>query len=217
MMIHTTSLIVLHYTKLGESRIVLHALTPEFGRRSFIASVKGGGGMSLFLPLNVLEAEVAENPKSDLWQLRNVVARHALGGIRGNLYKNTMTLFMSEVLYRTIRDGSREEGLFEWCERSILTLDAIESDFSNFHLRFLFELAGALGFQASPEDLLPFVGVHKREIDVLCGPDFSRAMILPLNGVARSEIAESLLDYLRFHTESSLNIQSLKVLRELYG
>ena len=216
-MIHTTSLIVLHYTKLGESRIVLHALSPDFGRRSFLASVKGGGGMSLFLPLNVLEAEVVENPKSDLWQIRNIVVRHPLGGIRGNLYKNSMTLFMSEVLFRALRDGSREDGLFEWCERSILTLDAIESDFSNFHLRFLIELAGALGFQASPEDLLPFAGVHKREIDVLCGPDFSQAMILPLNGAARSEIAESLLDYLRFHTESSLNIQSLKVLRELYG
>ena len=215
-MIHTTSLIVLHYTKLGESRIVLHALSPDFGRRSFLASVKGGGGMSLFLPLNVLEAEVVENPKSDLWQIRNIAVRYPLGGIRGNLYKNSMTLFMSEVLFRTLRDGSREDGLFEWCERSILTLDAIESDFSNFHLRFLIELAGALGFQASPEDLLPFAGVHKREIDVLCGPDFSRAMILPLNGASRSEIAESLLDYLRFHTESSLNIQSLKVLRELY-
>ena len=215
-MIHTTSLIVLHYTKLGETRIVLHALTPDWGRRSFLASVKGGAGMSLFLPLNVLEAEVVENPKSDLWQLRSVTARHPLNGIRGNLYKNTMTLFMSEVLYRTIRDGSREEGLFDWCERSILTLDAIETDFSNFHLRFLVELAGALGFQASPEDLLPFVGVYKREIDVIAGPDFAAAMLQPLSGVSRSEIAESLLDYLRFHTESSINIQSLKVLRELY-
>ena len=215
-MIHTTSLIVLHYTKLGESRIVLHALSPDFGRRSFLASVKGGGGMSLFLPLNVLEAEVVENPKSDLWQIRNIVVRYPLGGIRSNLYKNSMTLFMSEVLFRTLRDGSREEGLFDWCERSILTLDAIETDFSNFHLRFLVELAGALGFQASPEDLLPFVGVYKREIDVIAGPDFAAAMLQPLSGVSRSEIAESLLDYLRFHTESSLNIQSLKVLRELY-
>ena len=215
-MTSTTSLIVLHLTKFGENRVVLHVLTREWGRRSFLATVKGGGGMSLFLPLNLLEAEVVENPKSDLWRIRNITAVSPLSGIRGNLYKNTMTLFMSEVLYRAVRDGVQEEGLFEWCERSIRTLDAVESDFSNFHLRFLIELAGALGFQASPEDLLPFVGEHKREVDVLCGPDFSRAMLLPLNGEARGEIAESLLDYLRFHTESSLSVHSLKVLRDLY-
>ena len=58
-------------------------------------------------------------------------------GIRENLFKNSMTMFMAEVLYRAIKDGANEEGLYEWCEKNILLLDSIQSDFSNFHIHFL--------------------------------------------------------------------------------
>ena len=136
-------LIVLNVTKLGESSVVLHALSREHGRRSFVVKVSRKTSMSLFLPLNILEADVTESPKSTLWRAGSVTARHPLNGIRSNIYKNTMTLFMSEVLYRAVKDGAREEGLYEWLERSILTLDAMERDFSNYHLRFLLELASA--------------------------------------------------------------------------
>ena len=102
--------------------------------------------MSLLLPLNILEAEVVESTKSTLFTARNLTALHPLLGIRSNIFKNSMTMFMSEVLYRVVKDGTREEGLYEWCEKNILLLDAVQTDFSNFHLRFLLELAVALGF-----------------------------------------------------------------------
>ena len=137
---HRTQLIILNTTKVGERSLVLHALSPDWGRRSFIASVPKGGGMALFQPLSVLDAEIKENPRSELWRVHALSASHPLTGIRTSAAKNAMTLFMSEVLYRTVRDGAREEGLFEWCERSILTLDALEGDYANFHLRFLLEL-----------------------------------------------------------------------------
>ena len=146
-MTFSTELIVLSTTKLGEKSLVVHCLTPSLGRRSFIASVPSGGGMALFLPLNILEGEVSENPRSDLWRVRRLSAVSPLGGIRSSVSKNTMTLFMSEVLYRTVRDGAMEEGLFDWCKRSVLTLDAMQGDFSNFHLRFFWSLPSRL---ASP-------------------------------------------------------------------
>jgi hypothetical protein len=42
-------------------------------------------------------------------------------------------------------------------------------------------------------------------------------MLIPLNGATRNEIAEEILRYIEFHTESSLNVNSLKVLRELFA
>ena len=127
-MVHHTRLIILNTTKVGERSLVLHALSPDWGRRSFIASVPKGGGMALFQPLNILDAEVTENPKSDLWRVHALSPRHPLTGLRTSAGKNAMTLFMSEVLYRTIHESAREDGLFEWCERSILTLDALQGD-----------------------------------------------------------------------------------------
>lgn len=213
---HHTRLIILNTTKIGERSLVLHALSPDWGRRSFIASVPKGGGMALFQPLSVLDAEIKENPRSDLWRVHALSASHPLTGIRTSAAKNAMTLFMSEVLYRTIRDGAREEGLFEWCERSILTLDALEGDYANFHLRFLLEFAAALGFSPSLEDLMPFAGERLGELKALLRSDFGACMLIPLSGEIRSEIAEILLRYLGYHTETRIEARSLRVLRELF-
>lgn len=215
-MVHHTQLIILNTTKVGERSLVLHALSPDWGRRSFIASVPRGGRMALFQPLGLLDAEVTENPRSDLWRVHGLSARHPLSGIRTSPAKNAMGLFMSEVLYRTIRDGAREEGLFEWCERAVLTLDALPGDYANYHLRFLLELAVALGFAPSAEDLAPFAGEHLEPVCALLQSDFSACMLVPLSGETRSAIAESLLRYLSFHTESQIQVRSLQVLRELF-
>ena len=213
----STELIVLHTTKVGENSIVVHALSKEYGRRGFLVRGAGKRLMSLLLPLNVLEAEVTESSKSTLLSARNLTARHPLLGIRNNIFKNSMTMFMSEVLYRVVKDGSREEGLYEWCERSILLLDAVQTDFSNFHLRFLLELTVALGFSPEARDLQPFVGDHYPVVDRLMRGSFAQTMLLPLNGQLRNEIAEEVLRYIEYHTESSVNVNSLKVLRDLFA
>ena len=45
---------------------------------------------------------------------------------------------------------------------------------------------------------------------------FEEAMMIPLTGAVRNEIAEDLLRYIEFHSESSVNVKSLQVLRELF-
>ena len=123
---------------------------------------------------------------------------------------------MSEVLWRAVQDGAAEEGLYDWCERSILTLDALEGNFANYHLRWLMELAGALGFSPSFEGLAPFAEENLREISDLLSLGLPEFLVYPLDGSRRSAIAGSLLRYLSAHLEIPLNIRSLAVLGELY-
>ena len=210
-------LIVIGHTKVGENSIVLHTISREYGRRGFLVKVSPKTAMALFLPLNILEAEVTENPKSDLWFARNFVSVNPLVDVRGNIHKNTMTLFMSEVLFRVIKDQTNEEGLSEWLKRSILTLDALQSDFANFHLWFLLELCAVLGFNPDTIDLAPFAGKHLDHIKSLLTSSFGEAMLLPLRGSDRNEIAECILKYIEHHTESAVNVRSLAVLRDIYG
>ena len=209
-------LIVLATTPVGENAVVVHTLSREYGRRGFLLRPGKKAGMALFLPLNILEADVVENPKSQLWSLRNILLKDGLPGIRGNLYKNSMTLFLSEVLFRTLRDGANEDGLFDWCVGSILTLNALEADFSNFHLRFLLELAGALGFRPSFQDIAPFAREYLQELKPFLELDFGPSMLVPLNGASRNALCECLLQYLSYHTEQSIQVKSLAVLRDLY-
>ena len=216
-MVKVTEFIVLHTTKFGESSIVVHTLSKEYGRHGFL--VRGAGKksvMAMFQPLSILEAEVHESTKSNLFTASKLCLKHPLSGIRGNIYKNSMTMFMSEVLYRAVKDGVNEPGLYDWCEKNIMLLDAITQDFSNFHIRFLLEFAIALGFSPVAEDLVPFTGTHYPVVERFIREGFAEAMLIPLSGQTRNEIAEEILRYIEFHTESALNINSLKVLRELF-
>ena len=215
-MVYATPLIVLSSTKVGDKSLVLHTLSPGWGRRSFITGIGQKAPMAMFLPLSLLECEVVENPKSDLWRARSVVVSEPLAGIRSDMHKNTMCLFLSEVLFRTLKEGTLEEGLFEWCRGSILTLDALQADFSNYHLRFLLEFAGALGFAPTSEDLAPFAGEHYALIRELLQSDAASSLLIPMTGAQRNAVAGLLLEYIGFHTETQLNIRSLSVLREIY-
>ena len=214
----TIEIIVLHTTRFGENSIVVHTLSKEYGRRSFL--VRGADKkavMTLLQPLSILEADVTESSKSALFSARNLTSRYPLLGIRNNIHKNTMTMFMSEVLYRVVKDGTREEGLYEWCVKEIMLLDALQEDFSNFHLCFLLELSVALGFQPESHGLMPFTGNHFPIVERLMKVSLADAMMIPLSGSVRNEIAEEILRYIEYHTESAVNISSLKVLRELYS
>lgn len=211
-----TGLIVLHTTKFGENSLVVHTLSRDYGRRSFFVRGALKRQMSLFLPLNILEADIQESSKTNLYMAKNLSARYPLNGIRNNLFKNSMTMFMSEVLFRVLKEGGNEQGLYEWCEKNILMLDAITSDFSNFHIRFLLELTVALGFSPEAKDLGPFVGEHYPIVERFMKESFAESMLIPLSGSIRNELSEEILRYIEFHTESAVNVNSLKVLHELF-
>ena len=212
----STSFILLHTTRFGENSIVLHTLSKEYGRKGFVVRSVSKKMMSLLLPLNILEADVTDSGKPGLLPVRNISIGRPLMGIRNNLFKNTMTMFLSEVLYRVVKEGISEPGLYEWCERQILLLDAMETDFSNFHLRFLLELSIALGFSPQSEDLRPFLGDNQPFIEQFMSTSFAESMLMPLSGILRNEICEGVLRYIEYHLESTLTINSLKVLRELF-
>lgn len=215
-MTNSTELIVLHTTKFSESSLVVHSLSKEYGRRSFL--VKGIGksaAMASFQPLNILEADVIESNKSRLWIAKNFHSLRPLNSLRSDIYKGTISLFLSEVLFKTLKEEGREEGLYEWCCGQIDLLEALESDYSNFHLHFLLGLAVALGFAPSSADLMPFVGENLATVEELLSKPFAEAMLIKMKGSERTQIARSLIKYLEFHLESAVNINSLDVLGEL--
>ena len=128
-----------------------------------------------------------------------------------------MTLFLSEVLFRTLRDGAVEDGLYQWCVGSILTLEALDKDFSNYHIRFLLEFAGALGFRPTFADIAPFTTEHAPAMRSMLESSFTESMVVPLSGAVRNSLCESILKYLEYHTDQPIRVKSLAILRELYG
>ena len=211
-----TELLVLGLTKVGDNALVVQTLSREWGRRGFLVRSARKTGTTLFLPLNIIEAEIVENPKSELWTIKDIGLKEGLQGCRGDIRKNTMTLFLSEVLLRTVREGVVEDGLYDWCVGSVLTLNALEESCANFPVRFLLELCGALGFRPSFDDIAPFAEEHLGPMKTLLNAPFAEAMLLPLNGSTRNKLCEDLLRYLSFHTDVNIQVKSLAVMRDLY-
>ncbi len=212
-----TDLIVLHTTKFAENALVVHTYGEEYGRRSFLA--RGIGKRfpaSYFLPLNVLEAYITVNPKSSLYSVKSLGVKHPLLGLRNSILKSSISLFVSEVLYRVIKDGDKEPGLFEWLEKDILLLDAVQTDFSNFHIKFLTDFCRILGFSPATQDLEPFTRELTPLADSILSSSFEEAMLVPMSGDSRNALAERILKYIEFHCESEVNIRSLRVLHEIF-
>lgn len=213
---NSTEFILLHTTRYGDSSIILHTLSKEYGRKGFfVKNISRRCVSSVFFPLAILEADIDDHVRSRMPNVRNVSLGYALNGIRNNLKKGAISVFVSEVLFRVVKEGMQDSALYDMCERNILLLDAMESDFSNFHLYFLMEFIIALGFSPAPEDLEPFMGEHLSLMSDFISLPFSEAMLVPMSGGIRSELAERLLKYIEFHIESPVNVNSLKVLKEL--
>ncbi len=229
--------ILLHSTKYGDNSLVLHTLSREWGRRSlFLRSVSGasslsgastGGGrkgsrsgvMSLVSPLSILEGEISVNPvsASSMMTVKGLGPVCPLTSLRTDFSKASISMFISEVLFRTLREGANEDGLYDWCVKKILLLDALEGSFSNFHLLFLLELTVALGFRPAAADLAPFVPEQLRSAaEKLMSLPFEQALLVPMKGEDRSILVESILAYIETHLEYPLNIRSTAILRELF-
>ena len=216
-MLNSSEFILLHTTRFGEKSMVLHTLSKEYGRKGlFVRNISHRSVSSMFFPLAVIEADIMETSKSRLFTARNLALSHPLSGIRNNIRKSAISMFISEVLYRVIREGFADRALYEMCEKDILLLDALEDDFSNFHLYFLLDFIIALGFSPEPQDLEPFMGGHSALVSEFIGKPFFFFLLIPMSGELRNDMAERLLKYIEFHTESAVNVNSLKVLHELF-
>lgn len=207
-------IIILNTTRYSERSLVLHCLSRQWCRRSFLVG-NASKLMPFFQPLSILDCDIADNPKSTLKNAKNFSDAHVLTGIRSSYGKNAISMFMAEVLYRALREGVEEPGLFEWCEGEIMLLDALEGNYANFHIRFLLDFAAAMGFSPSYEALLPFLEDSAAAARDFLQCDAADAMVIQLTGAKRSELCARLLKYISFHLETNLNIKSLEVLQEI--
>ncbi len=215
-MISADRLIVLNTTRTGENSLVLHCLSRRLGRRSFIVSAGSKAPRAFFQPLSLLDVEVIENPRSDLWRLRSMAAESPLNSLRGNPVKNAVSLFMSEVLYRVMRSGTGDAAFFDWCALQVRLFDSLAAHYASFHLCFLLDLCRELGFAPGPEALAPFAGNYLKPLSAFCEADRASALLMPLKGEDRSAMAAVLLQYLAYHADCNLEVKSLDVLREIF-
>jgi DNA repair protein RecO (recombination protein O) len=162
-----TKAIVLSSIKYGETSLIVKCYTQEEGVKSYLIRgvlkpKKKGIKAAHFQPLTQLKIIANHNTKNTLNSIKEVHVIHSYKSIHTNIVKQSVVLFLSEVLANSIQEEEQNLALYEYLETAFIWLD-LHDKVANFHLLFLLNLTGFLGFY--PDTL----EIHKKGFDLLEG------------------------------------------------
>lgn len=142
-MILSTPGFVLHTTPYGESSVVAKVFTRQLGLQSYIIKgVRGPRGrvkQNLLQPLSCLDMVVYDSPRSELHHVRELSARHPVPP--PDPVDNALRFFMTEVLYRSLREDEPMPDLWDYVE------SGEPAERRDVPLRFMLAVARHLGIE----------------------------------------------------------------------
>ncbi len=240
-MIKKTKGIILRQIKYSESSVIAHIYTEHFGRLSILINGVGvkrkSRRIKLLQPLSILDMEIYRKPSRDIQRVKEMSLHIPYSQIPFCPEKNAIALFISEILYKTLREQEANPALFEFLSNSLQILDIRERHFANFHLVFLMNLSKYLGFfpldnfsdSSAVFDMMngkyvdavpwhpnfvkpPLSGVISR----LQALNYENLNSLPLSGTQRIHLLEMLMDYYRLHIDNFGEVNSIKILHKVF-
>jgi len=235
--------VVLNSLKYGEGQMIVHVLTENHGRCSYITRIGSGkqrtrtgySARSLFQPLFLIEFQASAG-RGSIAKLQQVAASRPLSGIPFEVVKSSLAMFISELLYRLLRDDSADPRLFNFVQESVTALDLLTDGVANFHIHFMVRLTHYMGFAPRnnymPDGWLdikageytPFAPTHTLKIEPVAAELINRLDNTEVSGLGeiklcreeRVALLNHLVDYYSFHQESIDNVQSIRILGELF-
>ena len=195
-MLNTTEAIVLALQPHSDKAHILHAYTRTGGRVNYMVYGLGRRhAAGIYTPLAVIQL-TADQPLNRPASVRSSQLLFVPATITTNPYKQTIALFLSEVLYHTLRHPMEDTEMFDYLRGAIRLLDE-EPEPQNFHLQFLIGLAQRLGFA----------------IDEDAHPELVR---IPASRAERQKQLRQLCSYLSENIDTWQSPRSLDVLTEIF-
>lgn len=240
-MLHKTRGIVLHYIRYGETSIIAHIYTELFGRQSYIInkvrSKRPSFSLNFFQPLTILDIESYYKPSHDIQRIKEIKRHIPLDKIYSDIFKSSIAIFIAEIIYKTLYEAESNPSMFNFLIHSIQFLDLMKKGISNFHLVFLIQYSKYLGifpqFQLDTlneeitrkrfaEQLMedtPFVNLSenaRKILSELTRQSFQNLESIDIISKIRIEILDKLVEFYKLHFENIAQINSLKVLKEIF-
>jgi DNA repair protein RecO (recombination protein O) len=221
MTLHKTKGIVLRTVKYGETSVIVTIFTELFGIQSYIvngvrtSSKKGAGKANLFQPGAILDLVAYHNELHHLQRLREFKWSYLYQHIFFDVVKNSVALFMVELLTKTLKQPESNPELFYFAEDAFTHLDKADDQVvGNFPLYFALHLASFYGFRFSDRytDQTPFLDLQEGEF-VHEHPVHPHFLSYPY-----SYITSQLLKALQPHelTQLKLNQETRRILLQAY-
>jgi len=239
-MLIKTNGIVLHSLKYNDNSTIVSIYTCQFGRISYIVhgvNKKRAKFRASFLqPLSIVEIDVYHVPGKNLQSIKDIRSVYPFVGIPFHPIKNSLALFISEILFRALKQTDPDESLYHFLENSVQALDCCDDGLANFHLVFMIKLCRFLGFAPNSDgeeekyfDLLNGVFTHEKPLHThfiaselnsnfikIMQSDYVDMSAVRISRDDRFKLLEALVEYYKLHVPDFYGLNSLPVLHSLF-
>lgn len=219
-MLHHLKAIVLHSIKYGESGIIVQVYSNLFGRQSFLMHGvrKRNSKISpyLFQPLSMLDIVGYVKETREIQRIKELKASVPLQHLHFDIRKSSMSLFLSEILNKTLRETDSNIELFDYISHAIQMLDISEKGIENFHLIFLIQYTKFLGIYLK-ENIDHLNSPQSAGLLELMQYSISDISEININNKERRRLLNELIKYYQYHIEGLGTIKSFEVLREVFN
>jgi DNA repair protein RecO (recombination protein O) len=239
-MILSTRGIVLHCMDYSETSIIARVYTEQLGLQSYIvkgARKKGAGiRKNLFAPLSLLQLVATHKEGEGLRILREASCIHQLNGIATDMARMSVSIYVSELLSRTLSTQMADPELFRFLEQQTLELDTTSGSVAAFPLMFTLGFTRFMGFDPHNNfseadcyfdmmggNFCPLPPAHPHYLAMPLSHELSRMlhcaetgeMPPALSHSVRMDLLKALLDYYRVHIPAFGEMRSVQVLSDV--
>lgn len=240
-----TNAIILRTVKYGETSLVVSAFTELFGLQTYMVngvrtSKKTGLKASLYQPASVVEMEVYHNERNTMQRIKEINRTHVFKNILTDVVKNSVALFLMELLYKLLKQPEQNSDLFYFCEDSLLQLDEAPAHVTaNMPLFFALHISHFFGFKID-DNFTPhfsildlqegnFVTERPHHPNFLGGEnaeitsELLKVMVpseldnIKMNHFKRRELLAKYMDYYALHIQDFGQMKTLMVMQEVLG
>jgi DNA repair protein RecO (recombination protein O) len=240
MAVVATKAIVLSSLKYNDSSLIVKCFTQEEGLKSYLIrgvlkAKKGGLKVAYFQPLTQLIIIASHNNKGTLNSIKEVQISNPYKTIYKDIIKQSVVMFLSEVLSYSIKEEEKNSQLFDYLESGLIWLD-LHDKIANFHLLFLLNLTRFLGFypDLSEKDKLGFdlaegnftditsqkniiYGNNFYQFKKLLGINFDSIENVSFNKHERQVVLKIIIRYFELHLDGFKKPKSLQILETVFS
>jgi len=234
----TTAALILRKVPYSGSSMIASGYTRQFGIMSFMVrglGKKRGNKLAALEPLSMVDISFHFREKYDVQTAKEITVKSNSGRLFFDPIKGSIQLFLSEMLYKSLREEAPDEDLFDYITSSLQYFDS-GTDHIYFHLIFLTRLTKFFGFfpkgdfdeSACYFDLQNGIFTSNRnsslhtldrdesfEFSTLTRADYSSS--LRIHPDMRRRLLTSIVEYYRLHLEGFGEVKSLPILIEVFS
>ena len=240
-MLQKTKAIVLKTVKYSDNSIIATVYSKKFGKISIITralhSKKSTTKINYLQPFFIIDIELYYKENRNIQKAKEFKPAYNFRTLPFDIIKSSIALFLSEVLYKTIKEEEQNEQFFDFIEKTIQFIDVNDKNISNLHLLFLLKLTKYLGFypQNNFSDKYSFFDIEKavftdnkinnNQLNIIESKNFSDFLNLNFNNyknitidkTTRNKILQNILLFYNRQIPEFGKIKSLEIMQTIFN